>query len=206
MPTAQRNQVHVYVVGGMLPTVPFTLDTLRAELNHKGFARVTTAQSVYAPWIAYEMRRIRKEEPNAVFVLIGTEGGTTAAKWLAERAGAKGLPVAGLVLFDRGGVARSFAGDLRVVTVPNSPSAPESVAVISRFLNEAAATAPRPAVYLMESDYPYAPAPRPYLDPSPTPEWSFLFDDGTPPQPPTGAVPATAAVSRPGPIVSASQH
>lgn len=206
VPTCQRNQVHVFVIGGMSPAVPFTLEGFREELGRKGFAKVTTAQAVYAPWVAYEMRRVRKDEPNTVFVLVGTEGGTPAARWLAERAASKGVPVAGLVLFDRSGTPRPTGADLRTVTVSSAPTAPESVAVVAQLLNEVASSAPIPSSFVLESDYPYAPAPRPTIDPNRDPDWAFLFDDGAPPQPALAPVPAAAALGMPQPATTAAHR
>ena len=100
LPACQRNQVYVFAVSGMNPAGIVALDTLREELNRQGFAKVGTGQPVHAWWMAREMRRIRAQEPEAVFVLLGSESGAAVAAKLAERAAADGLPVAAVVYLD----------------------------------------------------------------------------------------------------------
>ena len=61
------------------------LDTLRGELARQGFAKIATGQAVHAGWMTREMRRVREEKPEAVFVLLGSEGGAGTAVKLAEQ-------------------------------------------------------------------------------------------------------------------------
>lgn len=200
VPTCQRNQVYVFAVSGMNPLDMLALDALRGELARRGFAKVATGQAVHAGWMTREMRRIREEQPEAVFVLLGSEGGAVTAAKLAEQAVADGLPVGAVVLVSRDPKpAPAVGNNLRVEAVNGHGS--EHAAGVATVLNEVAATTPLPVIVERVGwDYPHAPEPRPEIEPR-DPNWSFLFDRGTPERVvPTGGglVPAVAA-SRPAP-------
>jgi hypothetical protein len=172
LPTCQRDQVYVFAVGGMNPLLWADLDELRERLNRKGFAKVATGQTVAYWWVAGEMRRVREDNPNAVFVLLGGEGGTATAVRLAEKAAEDGLPVGAVVLIDPEGKARPPKGGLRTLTLA-SPDAGEITSLLTEL---AAATPPRVTEEATGWHYKYAPDPRPTLDPSLAPEWAYMFD------------------------------
>ncbi len=197
--TCQRNQVYVFAMCGVNPLEMIALDTFRDQLNAKGYSKVATGQIVHAIWMASEIKRIRTEEPNAAIVIVGVEGGASTAVRLAEKVGANGSAVAGVVVFDRRGGNRSTTNGQRFLTIANHAiSADESVALVADLLNEVAHTTVQPAVVEMTSwDYEFAPEPRPLTDPGHNPEWAFLFDDSIPMKLGTSLVPAVAATSKP---------
>ena len=99
LPACQRNQVHVFAMSGLNPISVMALDGLAEELHRQGFAKVATGQTIHAGWMAREMRRIRNDESDAVFVVVGFESRAAAVR-LAEKAAAEGLPVSGVVVID----------------------------------------------------------------------------------------------------------
>lgn len=182
-PTCLRNQVYVFAISSVNPLEAVSLGSLREQLNRRGYAKVGTCQTLYAEWVAGEMRRIKAEEPNAVVVLVGTEGAAGTTMRLAEKANAEGLPLVGVALFDRKGSNRAMLSNMRMITIPNaSISSGESVGIVAGFLNEIALTTPHSTVIETTSTYEFAPEPRPTLSPGPSPEWAFLFDHGSPTQ------------------------
>lgn len=199
VPTCQRNQVYVFAVCGMNPVSAAALEGFRKELAHQGYAKVATGQAVHAGWMGGEMRRIRDAEANAVFVLLGAEGGGSAAARLAEKAIADGLPVAAVVLTAREPkILQTLPGGLRAVTVTGTGG--ESLAAVTALLNEVAlATAPQVTVHDAGWNYPHAPEPRPMLE-ARHEEWAFLFAPGARPagiNPQDGTlVPAAATAAR----------
>src|SRR5262245_30851259 len=102
IPVCQRNQVYVFAIGGLNPAGMMALDRLREELNKQGFAKVATGQSIYTSWMADEMRNIRIDEPDAVFVIIGSDSGASSALQLAEKAKKAKMPGCGVVLIHTG--------------------------------------------------------------------------------------------------------
>ena len=201
VPTCQRNQVYVFAVSGMNPAGVVALDSLREELNRQGFAKVGTGQTVHAWWMAREMRRIRTHEPDAVFVIVGSEAGGPAAVGLAEKAKADGLPVAAVVLLDADGQTSPPApsSGTRTMTiglaseVPSAfgvewvavpgvdrfalPTDTDTVATLTALLNDVARNGVPPTVeHVMGWWYPGAPPARPVVDPGLDPQWAFLFD------------------------------
>lgn len=199
VPDCQRNQVYVFAVSGVNPAGMIALDGFRKQLNRQGFAKVATGQVIHAWWMAHEMRRIRADDPNAVFVLVGSEAGGPTAVRLAEQAVGRGIPVGGVVLIDAegktpaprngvrtltvgGGYGTASASGVESLAVPDAgrftlPSDSRAVAAVTHLLNEvAAATALPPTEEVVGWEYEHAPEPRPILDPSRSPEWVFLFD------------------------------
>lgn len=218
VPTAHRNQVYVFAVGGMNPAGVNALDKLRDELNRQGYAKVTTGQPVHAALLAREMRETLVHNPDAVIVVLGSEAGAPTAVKLAEKALADGLPVVSVVILDADGktAAPALTG-VRTLTVGSgygaaSSSMVESVAIrdVGRFalptdsrtiatltqhLNEIAATRPTAPTAETEAvwDYPHASPPRPLVTPPRDPEWIFLFDQPGGPTAAIGDAPPTVA-------------
>lgn len=197
IPTCQRNQVYVFAVSGIKASSLLALDALREELAHQGYAKVATGSPVHYWWMARTMREIHKEEPNAVFVLLGAEDGGPTAQKLAEQAVADGLPVAKVVLINGDGKkpAKTTA-EAWAFAIPTTYLG--SVPGVTAVLNEVAlSTAPLVTVTPAQWDYPHAPAPRPTLR-ARDEEWAFMFAPGTPPASVTqnALVPAAATAAR----------
>jgi len=197
--TCQRDRVYVFAVSGLNPVSMFALDGLRESLNRQGYAKVATAPSVYAGWMAAEMRRIHVDRPDAVFVVVGYESGGPTAVKLAEKAATDGMTIGGVVLIDSEGktaapasAIRTLAvgsvyglgssGEVTSVVIPDAgwyklPSDDRTVAAILAMLHDSTATIPLPAVEEVgEWSYPLAPPMRPTGNPVRDPDWIYLFD------------------------------
>ena len=203
IPSCQRNLVYVFAISGVHPVEMAAVDTFRDELNRKGFAKIGTGQALHATWMANEIKCIRCNEPNAVFVFVGVEGGALTAQRLAEKVAADGVPVAAMVMFERRCTDRQPVNGCRLLTMAEKPvSADESIAMVADLLNEIAATT-HPAVITEKTswDYKHAPDQRPHVAPGDNPDWTFLFDEGVPMRPSTSPLPAVAAKQAANPIV-----
>ena len=206
-PTSQRNQVYLFAVGGMNPASVAALGSLREELNRQGFAKVGTGQVVHEWWMARQMREIHSQEPEAVFVVLGSDSGCPTAARLAEKARSQGLPLAAVVFLDAEGSAtvgnpafsvRTVALG-RVVTRPfgvesvdlpdagtyTLPTDPRVVAAVTQVLTEVAQATPPPTVeHVSDWWYQDAPPARPLVELRDDHRWAFLFDaPGTVPAP-----------------------
>lgn len=202
--TCQRNRVYVFAMCGVNPVEIAATDNFRGQLNHKGFIKVGTGQTLHAAWMEKEIRRVCEEDPNNRVVLVGVEGGAATVAKLAEKLTAAGVPPAGVVYFDRrtnrGG--NSAANVLSVCD--HSVSDAESAAVVE-MLNAVAATTGGTTSIEPVIDYPHAPLPRPTIDPGTNPEWSFLFDGGVPAR--LGTAPlAGRRPQQPTPAVATASH
>lgn len=220
----QRNRVYVFAVGGLTPPSAHALDALRGQLNENGFAKVGTAPWTHHTWAAGEMRDIHRNEPGAVFVLVGCGGGGPTAARLAERAAADGLPVAAVVLIDpdgrtppRGGV-RTLAiggygpGASAGLTSLPAPGVccnalvtdPQTVAALVSLLNDVAAGVPfDPPEDGPLWEYEHATPARPVVEPGDAAgEWGFLFDLPGGPRAITDPTPAAGRVTPANPTPS----
>jgi hypothetical protein len=208
LPTCQRNDVYVFAISSLNPVSVVALDGLREQLNRLGFAKVSTGQTIHTGWMAREMRRIHEADPDAQFVVIGFESGSSSAVDLADKVAAKGIPVGGVVVIATDGTAPASRQGLNVLALgkvedlgqANAESVPNvatyglatdarTVEAVGNLLKVVATSVPVP-VYTeaTEWNYPHAPAMRVMGDPARDSEWSFLFDqyaDATQPSPPT---------------------
>ncbi len=198
VPTAQRNQVYVFAVSSLNPASVLALDKFREEVNKQGFAKVASGQIIHTSWMASEMQRIHKEQPDAVFVIVGTDSGGTTAVTLAEKVQAVGVPVTAFVLIDAegktplpnlgmrtlwvGGYGLGIVAGVESVTVADAgrytlASNSETVSAVAKLLNEIAVATPQPVVEEVAAfSYPHAPPARPIVEVGRDLEWNFLFD------------------------------
>ncbi len=201
-PLCQRNQVHVFAIGGLTPSGVFGIEGFREELNRQGFAKVATGQMVHTGWMSREMRRIQSDNPDAVFVIVGLDGGGASAVKLAESARSEGLLVSGLILIGCESHATALTAELRTlkieqthtlqsqaptntvesVTIPDVSRYallvdPRTTELVTRFLCElSAGVVTTTQHFSLPTDYPYAPPERPEIDPLGANDWVYLFD------------------------------
>ena len=208
LPACQRNDVYVFAISSLNPISVVALDGLREQLNRLGFAKVSTGQTIHAGWMAREMRRIHEADPEATFIIIGFESGSSSAVALADKVAAKGIPLGGVVVIATDGKAPTSQMGLNVLalgkvedlgqasaeSVPNVATYglatdARTVEAVGNLLKEVATSIPVPSVTeASEWSYPHAPAMRVMGDPARDPQWSFLFDqyaDAAQPPPPT---------------------
>lgn len=199
-PLENRNQVYVFVVGGNNPIEWMGLDKFREGLNARGFAKVATGPSVYSGWMASEMKRIHKEQPEAVFVIAGLDSAAEAAVKLSEKAAGDGIPMQGVVIVDASGktpapnvsartlmvganygILTNTNAEHLVITAPGEmglSAEPRTIGEVVAMLNEIAISNPPPPKpeAPLTSVYPFAPDIELTLDHKLDSEWSFLFD------------------------------
>ena len=198
LPTCERQKVYVFMLNGLTPSGSCGLDGLRGQLAEQGFAKIGCGQVFHAAWVADEMKRVRGENPDARFVLLGYDLGGAAAVRLAAESVKAGLPVDAVVLLDPMGTAgltpcgvrtllvtsgagRSPVPHTESVIVPDVghfrlPTHPKTVAVVCSLLREVAAQQWHPEVETVPAwSYEHAPPPRPTPLPG-NPEWNLLTD------------------------------
>ena len=198
IPTGARNQVFVFAIGGLNPVGIVALEDFRTELNRQGFAKIATGQTVHAGWMSRAMRTIRQHEPDAVFVVLGSDSGGPTAVKLSEQARADGVPVVAVVLLDTegktpaptgmrtltlgSGYGNAASSGITSVTVSDAsrfrlPCHPQTIAAVTQLLNEIAMKLPQPATEeVTEWSYPLAPPARPTLEAARDLEWAYLYD------------------------------
>jgi hypothetical protein len=199
IPVGQRNLVYVFVLGGNNPIESSALDRFRQGLNAQGYAKVATGPSIFYWWMASEMKRIHREDPNAVFVIAGLDSSASLAVKLSEKVTAEGVPIDAVVIVDPSGktsgpsngsktlvvsagygnAAKTDAQSL-VITAPGQlglTGDQRTIDGVVNLLNEIALQNPLPNheaasawVYPFATDSPIS------LDPKPDSEWSFMFD------------------------------
>jgi hypothetical protein len=199
VPTSQRNQVYVFAIGPTSPTGILALDQFRQGLGQQGYAKVGIGQGLHVTWMASEIRRLHKEVPDAVFVVVGSQTGCTFAANMAEKAILKGIPIRGVVMIEpRGHVPPEVPGVPNVVigtgydiaahttakpVVISDPcrlgllADERTVSEVVELLNVVAQgtpPTPQPDIY-SPWEYPPAPELRPIIPPG-DPAWSFMFD------------------------------
>jgi hypothetical protein len=174
VPLCDRQKVYAVLVSGANPG----MDALRDRLAARGFTKVYSVQVTHLGWVEREMVRVCAEEPGARFVVVGGDLGCLAAKDLAARGQAAGVPVDAVVLLGPvgvrsaaaartvvvlpGGVAETLPG-AETVFVPSAgqldlPDHPRALDAVYRQLADAAFRVEHPpAVAPADPDYPHAP-------------------------------------------------
>jgi hypothetical protein len=215
IPVNRRNLVYIFVLGGDNP-FDSGIDGFRRGLNAQGYGKVATAPSIYYWWMADEMKRIHKENPNAVFVIAGLDSSASLAQKLSDKVSAEGVPVDGLVIVDPSGKTPSPRRGLRTIMVSTGFGITSNVDVeslvittpgehglsgdqrtivgVAQLLDEIALQNALPGkeeasawVYPFAVESPFS------VNPKPDSEWSFMFDR------PGGA---TRAIEDPVPILT----
>lgn len=193
-----RNEVFVFVLGGYTPNEMEAMDKFQEGLNAGGYSKISTAQPIYASWMAGEMRRIHGEDRRAVFVIVGLDSAAASGVKLSEKMMAEGIPVQGVVVVDAkgrtqpptahvrtlmvsGGSDGAEGGASIVVPNPGSPGLPAEIKTIEgvgRLLKDVAMAIPVLPIPAANSDwaYPFAGDVLITAEPRNDSEWSFLFD------------------------------
>jgi pimeloyl-ACP methyl ester carboxylesterase len=87
MPALARRHAYVFFVNGLDPVNLGNLTGLRDYVQGLGFPMTYYGQLYHTPWFAGELRRIRAQDPEARFVLVGFSLGSQMVRALAESAG-----------------------------------------------------------------------------------------------------------------------
>jgi hypothetical protein len=219
LPIGERQKVYAVLVNGLTPDCGTGLGGLRDKLAEHGFAKVYYGQLCHALWMAQEMRRVHKEEPDARFVVVGYDLGGPVAARIARDAVDDGLTVDALILLDPTGKQETIGCRLRtilvcsgggVTTLPHTetfsvpdaghfslPTNPATVGLMCDLMSESAGLLPTLLpTPTAEWSYEFAPPARstPMPGPDDNPDWHFLLDvpgPKTPPLSPPDAPPTT---------------
>ncbi|WP_157506535.1 thioesterase domain-containing protein [Gemmata obscuriglobus] len=219
LPTPCRNRVHLFMVHGLTPSTHTGLNALRLQLGENGFAKVGIGEFYHAWWVKSEIECIRKNDPDARFVLLGYDYGAGVALSLARDLTAKGAAVDAVVLLDPKGCAPEPCGvhtllitnGMCTERVPHSarvmvpdathftlPAHPTTVAAVADLLRNIAERHCEPEIEEVPVwSYPNAPEPHSVAPVRGTPpEWNFLADRAGPTRA-IGTQTATRPVAKP---------
>jgi hypothetical protein len=203
IPVPCRGQVYVFMIHGVTPSTECGLEALRLKLGEAGFCKVGVGELVHCGWVQGEIKRIRKCEPEARFVLVGYDLGGPAAVSVAHDLSLSGVPVEAVVLIApmgktvtetcevrtlliAGGGSACRTPHTEAIVVPDAnhwtlPAHPVTVAVVTGLLREiAVANCHLTSEPILEWSYPHAPPMRPEVVAAPGP-WNFLADHHTTP-------------------------
>jgi hypothetical protein len=220
LPIGSRQQTYAVLVNGLTPSCGSGLDGLRDKLAEQGFAKVYYGQLCHALWLAQEMRRVHKADPDARFVVVGYDLGGPVAARIVRDATDDGLNVDALVLLDPTGKQDTIGCRVQTILVSSGagsaavphtemlivsdaghftlPTNPVTVELMCELMNESAGRVPTSMlVPTAEWTYEFAAPARgtPMPGPDDDPAWHFLLDlpgPKTPPLPPFDAPPASA--------------
>ena len=110
LPRGCRNRVYVFLVNGLDPANCGNLTGLRDYLHELGFIKTYYGQVFHASHFAKEICRIRCEEPDARFVLIGFDIGANAIGALARSVAPDGVLI-DLAVYLSGSCLKDGAAD-----------------------------------------------------------------------------------------------
>jgi hypothetical protein len=114
-----RDQVHVYVLGGIDPFGWADLPRFIATIRSWGYRHVSLAGYGQARRFERDIRRVHAANPHARFAIIGLSAGAVTGQWLTWRLLGDGVPVALLVYLDGKWVSRSWPAE-RVAPPPRT--------------------------------------------------------------------------------------
>jgi hypothetical protein len=223
LPIGNRQRAYAVLVNGVTPGCGAGLDGLRDKLAEQGFSKVYYGQLCHALWMAQEMRRVQKEDPDARFVVVGYDLGGPVAARIARDAIDDGLAVDTLVLLDPVGKQDTIGGQVRTILVcsgagsalvPHTetfavsdaghftlPTNPATVGLMCELMTESAGRVPIPLpTATVEWSYEFAPPARgtPMPGPDDDPAWQFLLDPPGPKTPPLLPFDTPPATGTPG--------
>lgn len=110
VPGSCKRRVYVFIVQGCDLFDCSNVSGLRDYINTLGFTKTYHGQIFHGGKFAKEMARIRQEDCEARFVVIGSGSGSKAAYGLAQDAERAGIPVDLLVYLDPTGMPRNACG------------------------------------------------------------------------------------------------
>ncbi len=179
LPLVQRNRVYIFALSGLNPLHMQKLSRWQNEWQEAGYTKIAAGQvPFHLGWMKHQMREIRSEDTDAVFVVVlHPSARSSAERWIQE-CQSEGLPIAQVVVVE---------GEKPSLSDPEDPADPlviddtpqghaHLIALLHALAGERGGTnGPRQTSPLWH--YPFAAPPRPAGDPQRFPQWSFLFDD-----------------------------
>jgi hypothetical protein len=121
LPKCCRDHVYVFFLNGFDPLSCGNLKGVRHYLYEMGFTKTYYGQLYHLLWFKHEICRIRAEDPDARFALVGFNLGVNGVNALARHVEKQGVPI-DLMVFLSGnkgiGVSRTKPGNVaRVVNI-----------------------------------------------------------------------------------------
>lgn len=93
VPQCARSHVYLFIVHGVDPLDCANLAGMRDYAQSLGFIKTYYGQMYHTGYFMKELRRLRCEDPDARFVLIGFSCGSGGVRSLANTAKAEGIPI-----------------------------------------------------------------------------------------------------------------
>ena len=84
LPKMERNHVYVFMMNGLDPVNCCNLTGVRDCVQKLGFIKTYYGQPVHYYWFASEIRRLSDEDPDARFVLVGSQFGANVLDQVAR--------------------------------------------------------------------------------------------------------------------------
>lgn len=178
----QRNRVYVLVLSDCNPWNIVRSARWKEHWQQAGFAKIANGLTPFhLGWMKHQMREIRAEDGEAVFVVVTPFSAWPSARGWIEQCRAEGLPIAQTLVLGHN-VSQWAEEDTRTEAVfleDSEAGHAEALALFHRLAAERGV----PTVSRSPSFYPHAPPPRTGGNAARYPEWSFLFDDRLRPEP-----------------------
>jgi hypothetical protein len=174
----QRNRVYIFALSNLNPLHIQQVSHWQEQWQEAGFTKIATGQvPFHLGWMKHQMREIRSEDADAVFVVvIHSSARTSTEQWIQE-CQREGLPIAQVVLVgSEGQLPSDLSHRNDTLIIDNSAQGQAQLIALFHVLARdrgARVMPPIPSSW----HYPPAPLPRPTGDPRRYPQWSYLFDD-----------------------------
>jgi hypothetical protein len=122
LPRDARSGVHIFLIHGIDPGSEGKLLDVRDYLHSLNFFKTYTAASCRTSWVTEQMLKVREENPQARFVLIGYDPGTQAVDKLAQHCVANEYPLDVILYLQPTGWEPKTEDDL--------PTVPRKIAIL----------------------------------------------------------------------------
>jgi len=100
LPRPERNHVYIFFMNGLDPVNCCNLTGVRDSVQKLGFIKTYYGQSCHYYWFASEIRRLKHDDPDARFVLVGSQWGANLMCTLARDLSCGGIPIDLAVFLD----------------------------------------------------------------------------------------------------------
>lgn len=91
LPRCARNHVYIFMLNGFDPLNCCHFSSLRGYVIGLGFNKVYSGEMYHAGWFARELRRIKQDDPDARFAVIGFSFGANYAQLMCQLLGEDGV-------------------------------------------------------------------------------------------------------------------
>lgn len=179
VPLVQRNRVYIFALSDLNPWHMQQVSRWQKQWQEAGYTKIASGQvPFHLGWMKHQMREIRSEVADAVFVVVlHSSARSSAERWIQE-CQSEGLPIAQVVVVANEKPSLSgteYHADPLVIDDSLHGHAHLIALLHALARDRGAADGTRQTSSSWH--YPFAPPLRPAGDPQRFPQWSFLFDD-----------------------------